>query len=105
MKYRYIIHWFFTPRDSSGNVYSYFAIADTRSGRIMHGKDACESNLRGVPFFLNGKQHQQNYWFAQTQIPWRTYVHNTKTIEYIGCDSAELAEKFRKVMKSRKRKA
>jgi len=105
MKYKYIIHWFFTPRDSAGNVYSHFKIVDTRSGRIIHGKDACESNLRGVPFFLNGNQHKQNYWFAATQIPWRTYVHNTKTIEHIGCDSAVIAQVFRKAMKTRKRKA
>jgi hypothetical protein len=105
MKYKFILHWFFTPRNRSGNVSSYFALADTRSGRIIHGHSAPESNLRGVIFELNGGEHKQNYWFAQTQIPSREFNYRTKDIDYIGCDPAVIAAAFRKAMKSRKRRA
>jgi len=105
MKYKYILHWFFTPRDRAGNVCSYFAIVDTRSGRVLRGYNTPESNLRGVVFFLNGGEHKQNYWFAQTEVPYRAYVYNTKSMNYIGCDSETIAAAFRKLMKLRKKQA
>jgi len=105
MKYKFIVHWFFTPRDRSGNVYSYFAIADTRSGRIIHGHSAPESNLRAAIFHINGGEHKQNYWFAQSEISKRTFDYNTKDIGYIGCDPEVIAAAFRKELKTRKKRA
>jgi hypothetical protein len=98
---RYIVHWFFSPRDSSGNVYSYFVIADVRSGRILRGKDVPESNLRAAMFAINGGQHRQNYWFAQTEVKQRELFYRMKDIPYIGSSEA-IAEAFHKMMRSRK---
>jgi hypothetical protein len=103
MKYKLIVHWFYVPRDRSGNVYSYFAIADTRSGRVLRGKDAPESNLRAAIYHINGDQHKQNYWFAETSIPWRQFKYRTEDVPYIGCDPLTIAAEFRKMMKSRKK--
>jgi len=104
-KYKFILHWFFTPRDRSGNVYSYFSIVDTRSGRIIQGRDVPESNLREAIYEINGREHKQNYYFAQTEIPKRQYDYNTRNIQYIGCDPETLAMVFYKAMNTRKRSA
>jgi hypothetical protein len=103
MKYKFIVHQFVTPRDRSGNVYSYFAIADTRSGRIIHGLHAHESNLRAAIFDLNGGEHKQNYWFATTEIPKRSFDYYTKDIGYIGCEPSVIANAFRKALRTRKK--
>lgn len=104
MKIKYLVTWNYTPLDRSGNVYSYFSIVDTASGRILCGKDAPESNLRGALYFINGGEHKQNYSFCDRQIPWREFVYRTNDIEYIGCGSEEIAAKFKEMMKSRSRK-
>jgi hypothetical protein len=101
MKIRYIVILNVTPRDRAGNVYSYFSIIDTRSGRILQGKDAPESNLSGAMFHINGGEHKQNYCFTVQQISWREFVYRTDDIEYVGCDSEVIADKFKKLLKSR----
>lgn len=100
-KIKFIITWNFTSNDRSENVYSYFSIVDTRSGRILMGKDVPESNLRGAAFWINGGEHKQNYCFISRQISWREFVNRTNNIEYIGCDSETIASGFKTMMKSR----
>ena len=101
MKYKYILHWFFSPRDSSGNVYSYGVIVDIRSGRQLMVADVPESNLRGVAFDLNGGEHKQNYWWAQTCVPQRELFRRLNTIPHVS----DIPAAFRTMMKSRKRNA
>lgn len=103
MKYKYILHRFQTNRDTSGNVYSYFALADTRSGRVLRGRDVPESNAQGAIFILNGNQHKQNYWSATTTLPSRQFDYSVKDIPYHGCSPENIADAFRKMMKSRKK--
>jgi hypothetical protein len=98
MKYKYIVHWFYSPRDVCGNVYSYAIIADTRSGRYLEVANVPESNLRSVIFALNGNQHKQNYWWAQTVIPKRQLNRRLMGIPYIR----DIPETFRKMMRSRR---
>ena len=97
MKYKYIVNWYYVPRDRAGNVYSYFVIADTRSGRFLYGKDQPESNLRAAMFNLNGS-HKQNYWFECIAKKWHDYASFTKNVPYIG----DIPAAFREVMRSRK---
>ena len=101
MKYKYIAHWFYSPRDRNGNVYSYGIIADTRSGRSLAVADIPESNLRGVIFDLNGGEHKQNYWFAQTAVPQRELFRRMKDMHHIS----DVPGAFRRMMKSRKKNA
>ena len=103
MKYKFIANIFETPPDRSGNVYSYFALADTRSGRIIHGTDVHESNLRAAIFELNSGEHKNNYWFTTTTFDRRRFNHLVRDIPYIGCESKTIAEAFRKAMKTRKK--
>jgi len=103
MKYKYIIHRFYTPRDNSGNVYCIFSITDTRSGRQLVGKDVPESNLRGLPFDLNGGEWKQNYYYAETAISKREFSDRAKDTPYVGCCPSKIAAAFKKMMKSRKR--
>jgi hypothetical protein len=104
MKYKFILHRFQTNRDTSGNVYSYFALADTRSGRVLYGRDVPESNAQGAMFILNGNQHKQNYWSATTTLSSRLFDYYVKDIPYIGCSPEQVASAFQKMMKSRKKK-
>ena len=98
MKYKFIVHQFVTPRDRSGNVYTYFDIADTRSGRVIHGLHAHESNLRAAIFDLNGGEHKQNYWWAATEVPQRELFRRMNDISHVS----DIPAAFRKLMKSRK---
>ena len=103
MKYKLIAHIFETAPDRSGNVCRYFALADTRSGRIIHGLDVHDSNLRAAIYEVNGGEHKNNYWFATTTITRRQFDYLTKDIPYLGCDPKAIADAFRKAMKTRKK--
>jgi hypothetical protein len=100
-KYKFILHWFFSPRDRSGNVYSYGCIVDTKSGRCLRVADVPESNLRGVAFDLNGGEHKQNYWWAATEVPQRELFRRMNDIPHVS----DIPAAFRKLMKSRKKGA
>jgi hypothetical protein len=99
MKYKYIVVWFYTPKDSSGNVYSYGQIVDTRSGRILWIQDCPESNLTWAIADLNGEP-KNNYYFIRSRITWKDYVRVTAKIPVF---TGEIADAFRKMMKSRKK--
>lgn len=105
MKIKYIIHWFFVPRDRSGNVYSYVAITDTRSGRTLLTHDVPESNATAIAFHLNGEEHKQNYYFAKSQITWQEFKRliNSGTVPYVSSSPEDLATAFKKVLRSRKK--
>ena len=100
MKYKYIVTWFYTPRDRSNNVYSYGHIVDTRSGRMLEINDCPESNLKYAICELNDG-HKQNYYFTRCQISWREFKRATDKIPMFR---GEIADQFRKMMKSRKKK-
>ena len=102
---KYVANWLYTPRDTSGNVYSYFVITDTGSGRRLMGRDAPESNVRGTIFELSGKEWKRNYIFSTSQISSRSYDYAIKNVPYIGTNPEEIASAFRKMMRSRKKGA
>ncbi len=68
MKIKFIIQWFYTPHDRNGNSYTYVVVTDTRTGRRISSSDVPQSNARMIAFYLNGHQHIQNYYFAESMI-------------------------------------
>ena len=104
MKIKYIIQWFYTtPRNSSGNVYSFVRMTDTRSGRTLAAMDVPESNARVIPFWLNGGKWAQDYYFCSKQLSKREYKWFTDAnVKYISCDPATLAAAFLKEIRRRK---
>ena len=102
---KYVANWLYTPRDTSGNIYSYFVITDTGSGRRLMGRDAPESNVRGVIFELSGKEWKRNYIFTATEIPRRRFKYAVDNVSYVGTNPEEIADAFRKMMRSRKKGA
>jgi hypothetical protein len=102
-KYKYLISISNTLPDRSGNVYTYFIIADSVSGRSIRGIDVPESNICSVPFYLNGGEHKENYWLTTTILSRKQFDYYTKNVHYIGCGAEEIAQAFRKAMKTRKK--
>ena len=100
MKIKYIIQWFYTPRDISGNVYSYVIITDTRTGRSIKSSDVPESNARLVAFYLNGKNHVNNYHFVTTELTKRQFKYYSPL--YLSCDPEVLAAAMLKEIRRRK---
>ena len=101
MKYRYIIHFIEADRDRN-----MFIITDTRSGRSLRGRHVPEANVRLVVYYLNGMEHKNNYYFATTTVPIRQFNNWwVKDVPYVGADPADIADKFLKMMKSRKQGA
>ena len=68
MKIKFIIQWFYTPHDTSGNSYTYVVVTDTRTGRSIRSSDVPQSNARLIVFYLNGKEHVNNFCFAETMF-------------------------------------
>lgn len=100
MKIKYILQWFYTPRDRSGNVYSYFRLTDTATGRQLAGMEVPESNARAILYHLNGNEHIQNYYYAETAITKREMnrVRIHGGFGYIGCDPEKIAVQFKEML-------
>jgi hypothetical protein len=103
MKIKYIIQWFFTPHDRCGNSYTYVVVTDTRTGRRISSSDVPESNARLVAFYLNGQQHVNNYYFAESQISKKQL--NYWNPSYLSSCPEVLAKALVKEIRRRKPKA
>ena len=105
MRYKYIIHFYWSPRDVNGNVYTIFKIISTRSGRMVCGRDASKSNVQGAMFYLNNNEPKQNYYFAESQIPKRQLLRMMRDLHggfpYIGCDGEGIAKEVKKAFRLR----
>ena len=94
MKIKYIIQLFYTPRDINGNVYTFVRLTDTRTGRTMEVRDVPASNARSSPYYLNGCEHVQNYYFCETQLTKREFKWCIKNVNYISSCADVLAQTF-----------
>jgi hypothetical protein len=99
LKYKYIVQLFYIPRDREGNVYTSFAITDTRSGRCLRGMDCPDSNLRMAMFDINGGEHKQNYYFVTTALSRREFKYYTNGVGWVR----DIPAAWRQTMRTRKK--
>lgn len=103
MKYKYLISFNYKPRDRWGNVYSYVIVTCPRTGRSISSSDVPESNARLIAFYLNGKEHVQNYYWTETLHDSRQF--NYLSPAYLSSCPETLAKAFMKELRRRKPRA
>lgn len=103
LKIKYVIQWFYTPHDYSGNSYTFVVVTDTRTGRSIRSSDVPESNARLIAFYLNGQQHEQNFIFTKTEMKKRQMKYYN--VEYLSSCAESLAKAFQTEIRRRKSKA
>ena len=100
MKIKFIIQWFYTPHNTSGNSYTYVVVTDTRTGRSIRSADVPQSNARLIAFYLNGKEHVNNFYMAESQISKKTLKYWDPP--YLSSCPETLAKAFVKELRRRK---
>jgi len=100
-RFKYIVHHITKANDTL----NYVVITDTQSGKQLASRDVPESNAKAVILELSGGQWKQNYYFVETTIDSRRFKYYADDIPHISSDPVVLAEAFRKVMRSRKKRS
>lgn len=101
LKYEFIIHRLATNPDRYGNVSDYVVVTDVRNGRSISSTDVPHSNAHFTAYYINGKEHKQNFFFCETTLTKKQYRYYTQNVKYISCDSEVLAAAFIKERRKR----